>query len=82
MCTICSSKQRFLSCAVRILSLQTAPYDVMRVDETLSESQLAAALAVTAMWTAAHAYSLLPYSCVILESIPEAEAVRGGVGPW
>ena len=29
------------------------------------------------MWTSAHAYPLLPYSCVIMESIPESEAVIG-----
>ena len=56
---------------------QAAPYDVLRADESLSQEELTTALGVSSMWTAAHAYPLLPYSCVIMESIPESEAVMG-----
>ena len=55
--------------------MQAAPYDVFRADEVLSEKELRVALGAASMWTVAHAYALLPYSCVILESIPESAAV-------
>lgn len=29
-----------------------------------------------AMWTAAHTFPLLPWSCVVLESVPETVAHR------
>lgn len=50
---------------------------MLRADEALSQEELTTALGVSSMWTAAHAYPLLPYSCVIMESIPESEAVIG-----
>ena len=50
---------------------------MLRADESLSQEELTTALGVSSMWTAAHAYPLLPYSCVIMESIPESEAVMG-----
>lgn len=50
---------------------------MLRADESLSQEDLTTALGVSSMWTAAHAYPLLPYSCVIMESIPELEAVIG-----
>lgn len=48
--------------------LQEAPYDVFRADEALSQQELTTMLGASSMWTAAHAYPLLPYSCVIMES--------------
>ena len=57
------------------MCVQAAPYDVFRADEALSEEQLRVALGAASMWTVAHAYALLPYSCVILESVPESVAV-------
>lgn len=48
-----------------------APYDFLVADAALSEREVAAARAAAGMWTAEHAYPLLPWSCIVLESIPE-----------
>ena len=59
-----------------------APYDALIADEALPEERLRVALGAAAMWTAAHAVPLLPYSCVVLESVPEAEARARMPSPW
>jgi hypothetical protein len=59
-----------------------APYDALIADEALSEEQLRTALGAAAMWTTSHAVPLLPYSCVVLESVPEAEARARMPPPW
>ena len=51
-----------------------APYDALVDDGTLSADALAAARASGATWAAEGAVALLPYSCVVLESVPEDDA--------
>lgn len=53
---------------------QPAPYDALVDDGTLSADALAAARASGATWAAEGAVALLPYSCVVLESVPEDDA--------
>ena len=48
-----------------------APYDILIPDEELSAADINEARSVSAMWTAEHTYPLLPWSCIILESVPE-----------
>jgi isoamylase len=50
---------------------KVAPYDILIPDEELSAADVNEARAVSAMWTAEHAYPLLPWSCIVLESVPE-----------
>ena len=40
--------------------------------QELPASEVAEARASSSMWTAAHLYPLLPWSCIVLESVPEA----------
>lgn len=54
-------------------SSKLAPFDLLLADEILSETEIKEARAVTAMWAAEHAYPLLPWSCIILESRAEDE---------
>ncbi len=54
-----------------IMHLQPAPYDVLQVDEVLPEANLNTALAASRMWTADHLYPLLPWSAIVLTSVPE-----------
>ena len=49
---------------------KVAPYDVLVADERLSEEEVAAARAAGSMWTLDHSYPMLPWSCIVLESIP------------
>ncbi len=49
---------------------KAAPYDILVADERLPEEEVAAARAAAAMWTLEHAYPMLPWSCVVLESVP------------
>ncbi len=51
-------------------------------DEALPAEQLRTALGAAAMWTTSHCMPLLPYSCVVLESVPEAEARAHMPSPW
>lgn len=53
---------------------RVAPYDVLVADEVLSEGEVAAAHAAMGMWTLASAAPLLPWSCIVLESVPEGAA--------
>lgn len=49
---------------------KAAPYDILMPDERLCEEEVAAAKAAAHMWTLQHAYPMLPWSCVVLESVP------------
>ena len=51
-------------------------------DEALPAEKLHTALGAAAMWTTSHCMPLLPYSCVVLESVPEAEARAHMPSPW
>lgn len=60
-----------------------APLDVMVVDDALSAPAAAEAAATAAEWTRVGAYPMLPWSCVILESVPEHELeATGGLDKW
>jgi isoamylase len=71
-----------------------APYDALVVDDALSADAVAGAVAQAAGWTREGAYPLLPWACVVLESVPAgagaerfhgldsmAASVSGGPGP-
>jgi isoamylase len=49
---------------------KAAPYDILVADERLPATEVEAAQAAVAMWTTEHAYPMLPWSCIVLESIP------------
>jgi len=53
---------------------KVAPFDFLVADEELSAADVNAARAASAMWTADHTYPMLPWSCIILESVLEDEA--------
>lgn len=53
---------------------KVSPFDILVPDEDLSDDDIKEARAASAMWMAEHAYPLLPYCCIILESVPEEEA--------
>ena len=55
---------------------KAAPYDVLMADERLPEVEVKAAKAAAAMWTLEHVYPMLPWSCVVLESIPAGSQVE------
>jgi isoamylase len=50
---------------------KAAPFDVLIPDARLPEVEVAAARAAIGMWTLEHAYPMLPWSCIVLESVPE-----------
>lgn len=52
------------------LTPQPAPYDALVDDGALTPDQLAAARAAASTWLADGAYPLLPYSALVLESVP------------
>lgn len=49
---------------------KAAPYDILVADERLPEVEVAAAKAASRMWTLENSYPMLPWSCVILDSVP------------
>ncbi|KAJ9534971.1 hypothetical protein QJQ45_029637 [Haematococcus lacustris] len=53
---------------------QLAPYDFLLADEVLSQDELARVQAACMMWSADRHCAMLPWSAVILESVPEAAA--------
>lgn len=53
-----------------------APFDCLVADEVLSQQEVDAALGAASMWTAEHSFPLLPWSCVVMESVPEEAANR------
>jgi hypothetical protein len=48
-----------------------APYDFIAVDEKLSTGDAWSALAQAAAWTRQDTYAMLPWSCLVLESVEE-----------
>jgi hypothetical protein len=56
-----------------------APYDVLMPDEELAPEEVKQIQLASSMWTASGYYHLLPWSCVVLESVPEAEVSVLGV---
>ena len=70
-----------------------APYDALVVDDVLGADAVASAIAQAAGWTREGSYPLLPWACVVLESVPAGagaerfhgldsveESVSAGVG--
>jgi isoamylase len=53
-----------------------APYDALVVDEALSAADVAGAVAAAAGWTREGVYPLLPWACVVLESVPAGEGAE------
>ncbi|KAG1669600.1 hypothetical protein FOA52_006373 [Chlamydomonas sp. UWO 241] len=51
-----------------------SPYDCLVADEALSEAEVQAARSAQAMWTASGQAPLLPWSCVVMESVREDDA--------
>lgn len=47
-----------------------APYDILVQDDLLSAADIATAKASLEMWTLENKFPMLPWSCIILESIP------------
>ena len=47
-----------------------APFDALVVDDVLSAADVAGAVTQAAGWTREGAYPLLPWACVVLESVP------------
>ena len=54
---------------------QPAPLDVLRADEALAPEAVEAAHSAMSMWTLEHSYPMLPYSAVVLESVPDSEVL-------
>ena len=61
----------FLLLTSPLFPAQPPPYDALVDDGALSVDALAAARASGATWAAEGAVALLPYSCVVLESVPD-----------
>ncbi|KAL6765555.1 isoamylase [Haematococcus lacustris] len=51
---------------------QLAPFDFLAADEVMSPEELARAQAASLMWSADHHAAMLPWSALILESVPES----------
>ena len=51
-----------------------APYDFLAVDDWLTAENARAAMAQAASWTLQDAYAMLPWSCVVLESVLEGSS--------
>jgi isoamylase len=63
---------------------RVAPYDCLVADDELEPEEVAAARVAGAMFSQAHAWPVLPWSCVVLESVPEgtvAGATRARARP-
>lgn len=58
-----------------------APFDILMPDEELSPEEVKQAQLAASMWTGANFYHLLPWSTVVLESVPEQE-VGGWLAGW
>ena len=50
--------------------LQVAPFDFLEEDEVLSADEIAQERREASMWLGDGVYALLPYACLILESVP------------
>jgi isoamylase len=65
-------------------SARVAPYDCLVADDELDAEEVAAARVASAMYTQSHCWPVLPWSCVVLESVPEgtvAGATRARARP-
>ena len=66
---------------------KVAPYDILVADERLPAVEVSASRAALGMWTQEHCYPMLPWSCIVLESVPEGAAAgmpgerRGAAAP-
>ena len=45
----------------------------MQADQALSADALAAAHSALSMWTLEHCFPMLPYSAIVMESVPEGD---------
>lgn len=52
-----------------------APFDFLVADEVLSEEEVAAARHKVSMWLADGMYAMLPYSSLLLESVPDLDTL-------
>ena len=64
-----------------MFSLQPAPLDVLKADESLAPEAAAAAHSAMSVWTLEHCYPMLPYSSVVLESVDEYEMLPERLPP-
>ncbi len=55
--------------------MQVAPFDFLVADEVLSEEEVAAARNKVSMWLADGMYAMLPYSSLLLESVPDLDTL-------
>lgn len=53
-----------------------APFDILAVDDCLSAEEVAAERSSVRSWTLHGTYPMLPWSCIILESIAKEEVVQ------
>lgn len=51
---------------------QVAPFDVLVADERLPAEEVTAQRASMEMWKLGGLYPMLPYSSIVMESVPEA----------
>ncbi|BDA40513.1 Isoamylase 1, chloroplastic [Coccomyxa sp. Obi] len=54
---------------------QVAPFDFLVADEVLSKEEVAAARNKVSMWLADGMYAMLPYSSLLLESVPDLDTL-------
>ena len=57
---------------------KVAPFDALVVDERLSEADKQAAHAALDMWTRQNSYPMLPWSCIVLESVEDSQESMPG----
>ena len=60
------------------LSVQVAPFDFLVADEVLSAEEIANERQEASMWLGDCIYALLPYSSLILESVPHKGSTWDG----
>lgn len=53
-------------------SSRLAPYDMLVADDQLSEEAAMEGRLAASMWTGSGFYSLMPWACCVLESVPES----------
>lgn len=66
---------------LELVPAQVAPYDFLVADEVLSEGEVAAARRKAAMWLADGMYAMLPYSSLLLESVPDLDSLPTSRSP-
>ena len=60
------------------LAVQVAPFDFLVADEVLSAGEIANERQEASMWLGDGIYALLPYSSLILESVPHKGSTWDG----